>query len=159
MEYHQIQLPGVSLVAERIIFKTLWDRLPKKSFISGMWLRDYFNTPLWGNCFMRVLPVNKYPYMRFYFGNIILLTPGERALYEQCTPESLIHYSLEIEEKSGGRCTANWDAVKELETELLVEYKKYFPYTVRGIVGYKFTLQEQQALIGHLNKKFIDGLK
>ena len=159
MGYHQIQLPGVSLVAEQLIFKTLWDRLPKKSFISGMWLRDYFNTPLWANCFMRVLPVNKYPYMRFYFGNIILLTPGERALYMQCTPESLIHYSLEIEEKTGGKCTANWNGVRELETELKKQYTKSFPFTYRGIIGYKYTLSEQEAIVGHLNKEFWDGFK
>jgi hypothetical protein len=159
MASSQIQLPGVSAITEQLIFKTLWDHLPKRSFISGMWLRDYFNTPLWGNCFMRVLPVNKYPYMRFYFGNIILLAPSERALYEQCTEESLIHYSLEIEERTGGKATANWQAIKDLEKELLAEYHKYFPYTYKGIVDYKYSFAEIEVIVGHLNKNFWESFK
>ena len=159
MGYHQIQLPRVSQVAEQMIFKTLWDRLPKRSFISDIWLRDYAKTPLFNNCFAHVLSVKEYPYFRMYYGNIILCTIGEKALWDQASEEALINYALDIEERSEGRCTARWDNVKELKKDLIVLYKKYFPYTVNGIVNYKFSLDEQRTLVGYLNKKFIGSLK
>lgn len=90
---------------------------------------------------------------------IALVTVGEAGLWMQGTAEERIQYSLDFEEKSGGKNTADWSVLSRLETELLTEYRKYFPYTANGIVGYKFTLNEQQAVIGHLNKKYIDGLK
>lgn len=159
MNTHQIEPPRASLIAEQLVFKTLWDKVPKKSFISGLWLRDYFNTPLWANCFCRVLPVKQYPYLKYYFGNIILLTPAERALWDQCTEESLIHYSLEIEEKTQGRGKADWDAIKELEKDLLVLYKRSFPVTYKGIIGYKYSLDEQKQIVGALNKEFWETFK
>ena len=143
-----------SEIAQTMIFKTLWDRVPKKSFITGLWLRSYWNTPLWGNCFLHVLPIKQYPYFKYYFGSIILCTPAEKAIYEQCTPESLIHYSLEIEEKSRGKETARWDAVKELEEELKILYKKHFPSTRGMFLNYTYTLEDQEKIVGKLNREF-----
>jgi len=154
MGYHQITPPGISLIAEQLIFKTLWDRLPKKSFVTGLWLRSYVNTPLWNNCFLHVLPVKQYPYFKYLYANILLVTPAEKAIYEQCTPESLIHYALEIEEKSKGASTANWGAVRELEEELKVLYKKHFPSTRGMFLNYTYTLQDQERIIGKLNREF-----
>jgi len=157
--FHEITPPRVSEVAETLIFQTIWNRMPNKSFISGLWLREFYRTPVWKNCFLNVLPVKDYPYFRFYCGGIILLTPGERSLYLQCTPESLINYSLDIEERTGGKGTANWKAIDDLKTELLVLYKKNFPVTYKGIIGHRYTFDDQQRIVGPLNKKFWDGFK
>ena len=154
---HEIESLSVSEVAQTMIFKTLWDRLPSKSFISGLWLREYVRTPLWKNCFLHVLSVKEYPYMRYYFGNIVLCTPEEKSLYEQASEEERISYALDIEEKSKGRSTANWDGVKSLQSDLLVQYHKSFPATRGMIVGYRYSLEEQQAIIGRLNKEFWDS--
>ena len=154
---HEIESLSVSEVAQTMIFKTLWDRLPSKSFISGLWLREYVRTPLWKNCFLHVLSVKEYPYMRYYFGNIVLCTPGEKSLYEQASEEERISYALDIEEKSKGRSTANWDGVKSLQSDLIAQYKKSFPATRGMIVGYRYSLEEQQAIIGRLNKEFWDS--
>jgi len=151
--------PGVAEVTETLIFKTLWSRMPAKSFISGLWLRSYINTPLWQNCFLRVLPVSKYRYFQFYFGNIILATPGERALWEQAPEEERIQYALDLEEKSRGNATANWKGVKELEEQLILQYKRSFPTTRGMIVNCTYNLEEQQKIIGKLNREFWKDFK
>jgi len=156
---HQIEPPRASEVAMTLIRKTIWQQFSHKSVVSGLWLREYVNTPLWANCFLHVLPVKGYPYFKYYMKAIALVTPGEAGLWMQATAEERIQYSLDFEEKSRGKNTADWTVLSRLEAELLAEYRKYFPYTVKGIVGYKFTLNEQQAVIGHLNKKFIESLK
>lgn len=154
MGLYQINLPSPSLVIEQVIFKTIWDRLPKRSFVSGMWLRCYWNTALFNNCFTHILSVDKYPYFRMYFGAIILTTPGEHGLWIDGSEEDKIAYALDIEVKSKGRSTANWNAVKELETELKKLYVKSFPVTWGGIVNYNYTLEDQKRLVGALNKQF-----
>ena len=149
----------VSDVTQLIAFKTIWDRLPRKSFISGLWLRSYWNTPLWQNCFLNILSVRDYPYFRFYFGNIIMVTPGERGLWSQGKEEDRISYALDIEEKSRGASTANWGVVKALEEDLKFAYKKHFPST-RGIfLDYRYDLKDQIKITGELNKKFWDEFK
>ena len=154
-----IEPPRVSEVTETLIFQEIWKRIPNKSFVSGLWLRELHRTSLWKSCFHRVLSVREYPGFKYFAGNIILLTPGERSLYTQCTEESLIHYSLEIEEKTQGRGTANWDVIKNMEAELLVEYRKHFPVTYKGIIGYSYSLKEIEAIVGHLNKQFWESFK
>ena len=148
---------GVPDIAQTIVFKTLWDRLPSKSFISGLWLREYVRTPLWKNCFLNILPVKEYPYFRFYFGNIILCTPGERGLFMDGTEEERISYALDLEEKTNSRVTARWDEVKQLEAELLVQYSKSFPTTRGMLIGYQYSLEEQKSIVGALNKQFWDS--
>ncbi len=159
MNNSEIKPLRISDVAQTLIFKTLWDRLPKKSFISGLWLRAYANTPLWNNCFLYVLPPEKYRYFKYYFGNVILTTPGERGLWMDGTEEERISYALDLEEKSNGVSTADWNGVKELEKDLTVLYSKNFPMTYRGIVGYTYTRDDIERIIGCLNKEFWEGFK
>lgn len=148
-----------SEIAQIMIFKNLWRFLPNKSCISGLWLRTYANTPLWSNCFLHVLNPVKWRYFRFYYRNIVLVTPGERGLLMQGTEEERIQYALEIEEKTRGEKTAEWGKIKTLESELKSEYRRYFPSTKGMFLNYQYSLKEQSEIIGKLNKKFIDNLK
>jgi len=161
-DFTQIPMPGTGKVAESMIFKTIWITRSRRSFLTGIWLREFHpGHPFWFNLFAHVLPkaMNKYPYFRFYYKNIILLTPGEHALMDQGTEEARISYALELEERTNGKNTADWAKIKALEEELKVEYGKYFP-TRRGlIIGYKYSLTEQLEIVGMLNKKYLESLK
>jgi hypothetical protein len=148
-----------SEAALAMIYSTLWRRMPNKSFVTGLWLRCYYNTPLYYNCFLHVLPVQKYKYFKYYFGNLILTTPGERGLYMDGTEEARIAYALDMEEKSRGTATADWNALRELETDLKKLYNKYFPITKGMIVGYEYSLPEQARIIGKLNAEFWKGFQ
>jgi len=152
-----IQPIKVSEVAETLIYKTLWDRVPKKSVITGLWLRNYWNTPLFNNCFLHILPVDKYKGFKYYFGCIVMVSPGERGLWMQGTAEDRIHYALDIEEKTKGASTANWAGVKDLEKELLALYEKNFPSTHGMLVGYNYSLGEIRDIVSKLNKEFWDS--
>jgi hypothetical protein len=88
-----------------------------------------------------------------------MVTPAERALYLQCTPESLIQYALSIEEKSRGTATANWGAVRELEEDLKKQYAKSFPSTRGMFINYQYSIQQQSHILGKLNSDFWDGFK
>ncbi len=157
--FHEIEPPRASEVAMRLIRNILWQKLPKKSFISGLWLRSYERTPLFPNCFLHVLPIDKYRCFKYFFGNIILVTPGEKGLWEQATEEERIQYALDLEEKSGGSSTADWKSVKALAEELKQEYAKSFPVTYKGIVRYSYTIDDQKLIVGRLNKEFWEGFK
>lgn len=156
---NRMDLLGVSLVAMQMIYKILWNKLPRKSFISGLWLRDFENTPIFPNCFLHVLPPDKYPYFKYYFKNIILASPGEAGLWIQASEEERITYALEIEASTGGKNTARWDDLKRLEASLIVDYGKVFPRTRGMLLDYRYSLEEQKEIIGKLNKKFFDSLK
>jgi hypothetical protein len=149
-----------SQVTQIYIFKQIWMRSNKKSFISGLFLREFENSLFFLNLFAHVLPKaqNKYPYFKYYARNIVLLTPGEHALYDQATEEKRIQYSLDIEEQTNGRATADWGKLKALEEELREEYKKYFPKQKNGIFDYKYSVDEQLEIIGELNRAFFSGL-
>jgi hypothetical protein len=157
--FQDIEHPSASQVAQIMVFNTLWRQLPQKSFISGLWLRNYNNTPLWVNCFLNVLPVDKYRYFRHYFGNIILVTPGEKGLWEQASEENRISYALSIEQNSRGRSTANWKAVRELEQDLKLQYARSFPITKGIMVNHQYTLEEQKKILGKLNAQFWEDIK
>jgi hypothetical protein len=159
MNYHEFEPPRVSEIAMRLVRNTLWRHVPKKSVVSGLWLRSFENTPLFANCFLHVLPIKEFPMFKYYMKNIILCTPGEKSLYEQCTEESLIQYSLTLEQESKGKARADWGFLKTLEGVLRAEYKHSFPITRHGIVGYNYSLDEQQQIIGRLNQKFILSLR
>jgi hypothetical protein len=99
---------------------------------------------------------NKWPHFKYYAKNIILGSPLEHTLWDNATEDARINYALEIEE-NGGHC--DWQKLKDLEAELLKEYKMYFP-TSRGlIIGYKYSSDEVYEIISHLNKVFFDSLK
>jgi hypothetical protein len=157
--FHKIEPPRVSEVAMTLIRKTIWQRLSNKSVVTGLWLRTYEHTPLYANCFLHVLPIVKYPYFKYFFGNIILVTPGEHGLWSQGSEEDRIQYALDLEEKSRGKSTADWKAVKQLESELLIQYKKSFPVTYKGMIGYSYTLDQQKLIVGRLNKEFWHSFK
>jgi hypothetical protein len=156
--YHIIGQAKYSDFARVALFKTLWANLPKKSFLSGLWLRAYENTPLMPNCFCHILQPDKYPGFQMYFGNIILLTPGERGLYLQGKEEERIQYSLDLEESSQGKTTADWSRIKALEASLKVDYAKLFPSTRWGLIAYQYSLQDILAIVGPLNKKYLENL-
>jgi hypothetical protein len=149
-------MPRPSQITEMLLFKQIWAHSDKKSFLTGLWLREFVNTPFFPSLFAHVLPKgqNKYVYFKYYSRNIILLTPGEHALYDQGTEEARIQYTLDVEEQSGGQATCDWAKLKALEIELLAEYKKVFPSSVGMIIGVKYSVEEQTEKIGKLNKAF-----
>lgn len=153
------ELPGPTAIATNLIYNTLWHNLPRKSFISGLWLRSFYGTELFPNLFCHVLNQAKWPHFRWYYKNIILLTPGESALWSQASEEERIQYSLTLEQESRGKATADWAKVKKLQEELEAEYKRYFPTTRGMLLNYQYSLQEQSQIIGKLNKKFLSELK
>lgn len=131
------------------LFKQVWLLSNKKSFVSGLFLREFMNTDLFFNCFAHVLAkgMNQYPYFKFYAKNIALLTPGEHALFDQGSEEARINYTLDVK-------SANWKPLYDLREELKEEYKKYFP-TRRGlIVGYKYSPEEVFQIVGKLNHQY-----
>ena len=150
-----------SELAERTIFEVIWKTRPRKSFISGSILRDMEQTPFFYNCFAHILAKgqNKYPYFKHLYKNIQLLTPHEHHLLDNGTEEQRISYSLDIEERSGGKITADWAKLKALEEELKKEYKHYFPSTRGLMIGIKYNLAEVGAIIGMLNERYMESLK
>jgi hypothetical protein len=156
-----IIMPGPSQMTEIMLFRMIWLRSNKRSFLTGLFLRDYENSPLWANMFAHVLAKgqNKYPYFKYYARNIILLTPAEHGLLDQGTEEQQISYALDVEQASGGKNTAAWNKIKELETELITEYKLYFPSHKGLMIGIKYNIYEQQEIIGNLNKIYFSQLK
>lgn len=162
MNIEDFPLPGPGKITEAMLFRIIWNVRSQRSFLTGTWLRNIQpGHPLWFNMFAHVLPKgqNKYPHFRFYLRGICLLTPGEHALYDQGTAEARIKYSQEVEEASGGKIKADWAKLEALAEELKEEYREYFP-TRRGlIVGYRYSLDEVQKIIGTLNKKYIEELR
>ena len=154
-----IDFPKPSRVAMVLIYRILWTKLSRRSAVSGLWLREYENTKLFPNMFCHVLPPDKYPYFRYYMKNIVLVTPGEAGLWTQATEEERIQYALDIESVSNNRDTANWAILKHLAEVLDVEYKKVFPVTNKGIVGYKYNADEIKTAVGKLNERYILSLK
>ncbi len=148
-----------SAIADTLAYSLIWQNSSKKSFISGLWLRSFYGSVVFPNCFCRVLNPFKYPYFMHYLKNIVLTTPGEHALWHQGTEEERIGYALSVEQQSRGRATADWDKMKSLVQELELEYKKYFPTTRGMIIGYKYPLDEQSRILGKLNKKFLSEQK
>lgn len=148
------------MLTQTMLFKQLWILGNKRSFVSKLFLREFMNTPFFYNCFAHVLAkgLNQYPYFKYYARNIVLLTPGEHALWDQGTEEARISYALEMEEKTKGKAKVDWDRLKALRDDLKAEYKKVFPTTKGMLIGYKYSVEEQVSIIGSLNKKFWDEL-
>jgi hypothetical protein len=158
MNNHLINPQELNKVTEVLLFRTIWSYSEKKSFISNLWLREFFGTIYFVNCFAHILAKgqNKYPYFKSYARNVVLLHPKEHFLLDHGSEEQRIQYALDVEEK-GGKC--DWQKLKDLELELQKEYKLHFP-TTRGImIGVKYNLWEVMAKIGVLNKEFFEGRK
>lgn len=158
-QFSDIELPKDSEIAMALIRRILWSTYQRKSFVSGLWLRTYFGTVLWANCFLHVLSIEKFRYFKYYYKNIILVSPGEAGLWHQGSEEERIGYALTIEQNSRGEATADWNKLKALAIELKEEYQEYFPLTKNGIVGYRYPLDEQGKIISKLNKKFLSENK
>ena len=73
------------------------------------------------------------------------------------TEEERISYALDLEEKTNSRTTARWGEVKQLESELRIQYSKSFPTTRGMLVGHQYSLEEQKSIVGALNKQFWDS--
>ena len=160
-DVHIFEKPGAGAHLTQVaIFKQIWLYSNKKSYITDVFLREYMNTELWLNCFAHVLAkgMNQYPYFKYYAKNIALLAPGEHSLLDHGTEEARINYSLDIEERTKGKSTANWQKLYDLRDELKVEYKKHFPTTKGMMIGYKYDPEEQIKIVGKLNKKFFEEL-
>ena len=157
----EIPILKPSQLAERTIFEVIWKTRPRKSFISGTILRDMEQTPFFYNCFSHVLAKgqNKWPYFKHYYKNIVLLSPHEHHLSDFGTEDQRINYALDLEEKSNGKVTANWQALKALEEELKMEYKKYFPTTRGLMIGIKYNLMEVGSIVGMLNERYMESLR
>jgi len=157
----EIRFPGQgAMLTQMAIFKQVWIHSNKKSFISGLFLRQFEGNDLFINCFAHVLAKgqNKYPYFKYYAKNIALLTPVEHHLLDNGTEEQRINYALDIEEKSNNKNTCDWKKLYELRDELEKEYKKHFPVTFMGIINYKYSPDEVFDIIGQLNAKHFNNL-
>jgi hypothetical protein len=157
----KIRQPGDGFImTQKLIFHELWNRLPRKSFISGLFLRDFANTELFYSCFAHVLAkgLNKYPYFLLYAKNIVLLTPQEHHFLDHGTADQRIKYSLGLEEMTGGKQKADWAKLEALAEELKKEYNENFQTTKGLIIGYKYSPEEVFEVIGRLNKKYFESL-
>ena len=161
MDYDVIPNGDVTRITQIMLFKQIWLLSNKRSYLTGIFLREYFGTDLFLNLFAHVLPKaqNKYPLFKHYARNIVLLSPGEHGLWDQGTEEARIAYSLEIEAATGGRAKADWDKLKALEASLKEEYKKVFPTTIGMIIGVKYSPEEVAAKTGKLNRQYWEELK
>lgn len=139
---------------EKALFKILWMLSNKKSYLSGLYLRDFEGTPFFWNCFAHVLAKNlsKYPYFRLYMKNVILLTPGEHALLDHGTEKARKEYTEKYP-------NADWSKIDNLKEELLSQYKSLFPYSKGGLINYKYTPDEVRDVIVRMNGLFIDELR
>jgi hypothetical protein len=144
--------PRGAHITQMAIFKQIWMTSSRRSFVSGLFLREYMGTDLFLNCFAHVLAkgMNQYPYFKYYAKNIVLLTPGEHSLLDHGTEEARISYALDVK-------SANWQRLYDLREELKKEYKKVFPTTRGLIIGYKYSPEEVVAKVGLLNKKFFES--
>lgn len=153
--YKNIRILKPSEIVGQLIRKTVWNITPHKSFITGLWLRDFLNTKDFENCFTRVLDQKKYYHFKNYLRNIVLLTPLEHSLWTLADEEDQILYSQKVEKQFEGKISADWQKMKDLAELLKQEYEASFPYTHKGIVGYQYNLDEQLTIISALNKKYL----
>lgn len=156
IEFKPIRMSDITM---KILCNTLWGVSSKKSIVSGLWLRSFERTELFPNLFLHVLTPDKYPCFKYYMGNVVLVTPGEHALYRQASEEERIQYSLSLEEQSKGKATADWGKIKTLEASLADLYRKHFPSTKGMLLNYYYTFDEIKDIVGELNKKFLSDIK
>lgn len=137
--------------SEWAAFRTLWTYMNKKSYVSNLWLRDFYAGPYFLNVFAHVLPKKKYPYFRYYLRNIVLLTPSEHVLYDHGTIEQRETYAKTVK-------TADWTRLGVLKESLLGEYNSLFP-TRRGLmIGIKYSEGEVRDVVRKLNALFLTDL-
>lgn len=137
---------------ELACFKIIWTIPPMNSYLSGVSLRNYFNSNLAYSCCAHVLSKaqNKYPHFRLYLKNIRLLSVYEHRVMDAGTEEQRISYSKEVK-------TADWQKIWDLKAELEEEYKKHFPKNRDGIIDYRYSREEVERVIKKLNGLFLEN--
>lgn len=135
---------------ELTCFKIIWRLPPMESYLSGLSLRNFYNTKLSYSCCAHVLSKaqNKYPHFKLYLKNIITITPTEHHFMDAGTKEQRISYSKEVK-------TADWQKIWDLKAKLEEEYKKHFPSTVGMLVSYRYSEEEVTIKIRELNGLFL----
>jgi len=137
--------------SEWTAFRTLWTFMEKRSYLSNLFLRDFYAGPYFLNCFAHVLNKKDWPHFRYYLGNIVLLTPGEHALLDQGTIEQRESYAKTVK-------MADWTRIALLRDKLKSEYQALFP-TKRGlIIGMRYSNDEVRVVIRKLNAIFLNTL-
>jgi hypothetical protein len=141
-------LREVHAITQSMLFKQLWIMSNRRSFLSGLWLRDYINTPQFPSLFAHMLPKgkNQFPHFALYVKNVRLLAPHEHQILDHGTAQDRIAYSKEVK-------TADWSVITDLQEELRKEYNKHFPATYAGIINYKYSSEEIKEILGKLNRK------
>jgi len=139
--------------SEWAAFRMLWTYMDKRSYLSNLFLRDFYSGPYFLNCFAHVLAKgkNQHPYFKYYLRNIILLTPGEHALLDQGTVEQRESYATKVK-------TADWTKIGVLKESLLQEYNAVFPKKQGLIIGIKYSGDEVRDVIRKLNALFLTEL-
>lgn len=138
--------------SEFAAFKTLWSYMDHRSYLSGLYLRDFYAGPYHLNMFAHVLPKakNKFPHFRYYMRNIILLTPSEHALLDEGTQEQRESYSKLVPE-------ADWDRIDKLRADLLSEHNSLFP-KMQGIIIMRYNKDDVRVVIRKLNAIFLSKI-
>ncbi len=96
-------------------YQEIWEEREHVSFLTGFPLSFSISN------FAHVLAKGhgKYPWMRWYKKNIVLLTPHEHFLYDMGTEELRFMYKK-------NNPSADWDRLFELRKELVIEYADNF---------------------------------
>lgn len=88
------------------LFKELWLRLERKSFVSGKPIMEFH--PIH---FAHVVPKSTFPHLRLAPSNIVLLTEEEHSLYDQGTARQREKYAQE-------NPNTDWSKLYELRDRL-----------------------------------------
>jgi hypothetical protein len=145
----RVSLTEVHADTQAALFRQIWIMSNRKSFLSGLWLRDWLNTPQFPSLFAHILPKgqNQFPHFALYARNVVMLTPLEHRMLDHGTEEERISYSKEVK-------TADWTRISDLRGDLEDEYRKHFPSTYSGIINYKYSTEEVFNIVSKLNKDY-----
>ena len=72
---------------QRELFNHIWRNSDKKCELSGLLLKNFYNTDKWYSCFAHVLNKGLYPLYKLNPDNIILLHPDVHTCIDQGTEE------------------------------------------------------------------------
>lgn len=146
----KMKLAEIEAQTEAQLFRQIWILSKKRSYLSGLFLRDFENTPQFPSCFAHTIGKKRFPFFRLYGGNIKLLTPHEHHLWDNGR-------KCDREEYRNAVKTADWQKLEKAKEELTALYQKHFPYSKNGMI-YKYDTAEVHAVIRKLNKEFFEAL-
>ena len=98
-----------SELSESDVFRSIWVKQARVSFVTGKPLRDQTNARAWYFSHLLAKGKNKYPRFKYYEKNIVLMEFEEHQLWE--------YHKYRIKDDP------QWKHVFELEQELKQEYK------------------------------------